>query len=187
MRCKQVIVLAIAAMTAIALSTPSWALRTMVQGQVIDAETGQPVPGAIVMIDWMRKSLVPGIGYRSGVEHVEVASDGNGYFMIPNHHGFIYEYILTIYKKGYVCWDKDSIFPSDKERQGFVLRDGVKILMERFKPEYSVVEHAHFTVGSSGVRTEDGLFHRATKEEERIHYDDMRQKEQLMRGKSGGK
>lgn len=142
------------------------AIRTMIKGQVIDAETGKPIEGAAILIDWSRPSFgIPGLSGTTPVETYETTSDTKGYFKVPKHYGFIYEYILTIYKKGYVCWNNKKVFPSHEERTDFTLKNSVVIKMERFKEEYDKLDHANFTEAFAIGRSGTGSFNDAIKEE----------------------
>jgi hypothetical protein len=81
---------------------------------------------------------------------------------------------MTVYKKGYVCWSDDKIFPTYEERKGFRLRNGMVIKLERFKEEYSKEAHANFTTSSSVHRIGLGLFDSAIKSEIEIEREFLR-------------
>jgi hypothetical protein len=178
MRRRMGITVVLVALAVMILPVSCLAIRTMIQGQVVDADTGQPIENAAILIDWSRIPMIPGLVSSIDVEHAETVSDAKGYFTVPNHHGFIYEYYLTIYRKGYVCWSNRAIFPRGI-RKGFKLKDGVIIRLEPFKSEYSRLDHAHFTLGNSVGSKYPGLFNEAVKEEEQIEteYDQQRARE----------
>ncbi len=104
------------------LSTYGCGMRSTIQVQVIDAETKQPVDNAAVLVYWLKPAklflVIPWPG-RDDVELKETISDKNGYFKIPSYGNDNYEYYLTIYKKGYVCWSNREIFPSYEKRGDF--------------------------------------------------------------------
>jgi hypothetical protein len=59
----------------------------MVKGQVVDAETGKPVEGAVVAVKWYKYKFGPPLA--SGYEKIETAedlSDGNGFFSATQIH-----------------------------------------------------------------------------------------------------
>jgi len=71
------------------LSTLSWAQPPMysakeIRGQVVDAETGQPIEGAVIVAQWIL--FVGGIGHggHNQTLHIaEVITDKNGNYFIP--------------------------------------------------------------------------------------------------------
>ena len=113
-------------------------------GTVVDAETGQPIEGAVVLVEWTKKV---GIGdyHTESVKVVEVVTDEKGKFKVT---GIVKPFIeppdMTIYKKGYVAWNNKVIFPEYKKREGFKWRSGNIYKLDRFKPEYSHIEHTSF-------------------------------------------
>jgi len=115
-------------------------------GTVVDADTGQPVEGAVVLAEWTRTSG-KWIGLRATDSYkvVETITDKAGKFSVrgvlnplvdPPH--------LTIYKKGYVAWNNEFIFPDYKKRRDFILQNGYIIKMEKFNEEYSYDKHEDF-------------------------------------------
>ncbi len=63
------------------LSTSACGIRSTIQGQVVDAETGKPVEGAAMAIKWYEYKLV--LPYASGYNQIETAedlSDAEGFF-----------------------------------------------------------------------------------------------------------
>ena len=58
---------------------------------------------------------------------------------------------MAVYKKGYVCWSSDHIFPSMQRRTGFSLGDGMIIRLEPLKEEHSRELHGRFTSGIGAV------------------------------------
>lgn len=123
--------------------------RQMVTGQVVDAVTGEPIEGAAVLIDWWEPGPgPPGLAGSHQLEWKEALSDAQGRFTVPRHSTFgsAKEFNMAVYKKGYVCWNSQKVFPSNKAREGFSLKNGMKIILEPFRDEYSNEEHAFFTV-----------------------------------------
>ena len=114
-----------------------------INGKVIDAETGQPIEGAVVLVEWTRKC---GIGdYRTdSVRVVETATNKEGMFRVPpGLTPFAEPPHLTIYKKGYVAWNNGFIFPDYKHRKQNVEIYG-HIRLENFKETYSYDQHVSF-------------------------------------------
>jgi hypothetical protein len=147
--------------------------RSIISGQVIDAENGKPIEKAAIYIYWGKTgSGPPGLAGGVRVEVVEVLSDAKGLFKIPKHSTFFKHYRMAVYKKGYVCWSSEDIFPTYEKRKGFDLEDGMVIKLERFKEKYSKIAHANFTLSSSSDRR--GLFEDAIKSEIEIEREFLR-------------
>jgi hypothetical protein len=154
--------------------------RSIIGGQVVDADTGKPIEGAAVYIYWGKSgSGPPGLAASSvEVETAEYLADTEGLFKVPKYSTLFKHYRMAIYKKGYVCWSSKKIFPTYEERNGFSLKDGMVIKLEPFKGDYSKEDHANFTTTwSIGSR---GLFDDAIKSEREIERDFIkkRRKEQ---------
>ncbi|MHB8883060.1 MAG: carboxypeptidase-like regulatory domain-containing protein [Thermodesulfovibrionales bacterium] len=115
-----------------------------IAGIVVDAESGKPIEGAVVMAEWTRAT---GIGdkHTKSVKVVEKVTDKDGRFSIL---GTLKPFVdlpdLTIYKKGYVAWSSRILFPDHRQRTDFQWGGDQTIRLERFKPEYSYVEHTSF-------------------------------------------
>jgi len=147
------------------LSTSAWG-RSIITGQVVDAETGKPIENAAVYICWTKPAGgPPGLAGTSIVEVAETLTDTEGFFKIPKY--WFTEYELTVYKNGYVCWNSQQIFPTYEFRKNFRVKDGMVIKLEHFKEEYSKEKHAIFTTVSSSWS--EGVFSEAIKPEREIH------------------
>lgn len=147
---------------------PAWA-RSMIQGQVLDSHTGEPIKNAAVQIYWGDTKGIIGMTYGVEIEVGEDLTDAQGYFKIPKYSWFKgYHYYMHIYKKGYVCWNKDKIFPTYEERKNFRLKDGMVIKLEGFKEEYSKEKHAIFAI--SVFYGPKYIYDKATKSEQELLY-----------------
>ena len=143
--------------------------KTTVNGRVVDAETGKPVSGAAVYIYWGKPgSGPPGLGGKVKVGVTEILTNAEGRFEVPKYYSFFWHFYLAVYKQGYVCWSSRKVFPTYEERRDFKLKNGMKIQLEHFNPEYSRSKHAYFTLVASVGRIGGGLFDRAIKDEMRI-------------------
>lgn len=165
------------------MSTSVWG-RSIITGQVVDAETGKPIEKAAVHIEWLKSgSGPPGL---AGYERVEVAedlTDAQGRFKIPKYSTWFKDYSMAVYKKGYVCWGSKKIFPTYEERKGFKLKNGMVIKLERFKEEYSKEKHADFTTTSSIGRNAPGIFDDAVKSERDLLYEKAQKRRRNRRRK----
>lgn len=163
-------------------------MRTTIQVQVIDAETKQPIDNAVVLIYWLKPArflfFIPYPG-RDDVELKETVSDKGGYFKMPKYSNTSYEYYLTIYKKGHVCWNNREIFPSHEKRGDVQLKNGMAIEMERFKDGHDRVDHAGFVQSYSVFREAPGLFDRAIEEETQLRRDAKKRRQEIEEKKRG--
>lgn len=115
-----------------------------ISGKVIDAETKQPIEGAIVLVEWTKKH---GIGDRwtESYKVVEVVSDKDGNVKIEGCYSpFVEPPDVTVYKKGYVAWSSRNIFPSNEARKDFKWGSGYVFKTEHFRKEYSYDKHVSF-------------------------------------------
>jgi len=122
---------------------------------VVDASTGKPIEGASVAIKWSGTHFVEAfIPYASGsytIEEAKATTDKNGYFKVPKY--FLKEFYLGVYKKGYVCWSSNYIFPKSgkgKKRYLFTVHNGMTVKLEPFTKEYPRFDHASFVEAVSG-------------------------------------
>ena len=120
---------------------------------VIDAETEQPIEGAVLLAQWTESS---GMGFNasSNVKADQYVSDQDGKILVEGlTKSGVNKPKVTVYKKGYVAWNNRLIFPDYVLRKGFRWRDGYVFKLERFEQEYLHSEHVSFIYGtySSGV------------------------------------
>ena len=149
-------------------------IRYMVSGTVIDMDTHQPVAGAVVSIKWEKENFsLPGMGRSfTFLELADAITGPDGKFKIPKYT--FRDYHLAAYKKGYVCWASDDIFPDYRKREGFEVENGMVIELEPFKESYSKNKHAYWvkkvleynTNWSSGYKSK---LREATKEELKLY------------------
>lgn len=127
-----------------------------ITGTVVDAETGKPIEGAVVLAEWTKTK---GLGLTSTESYkvVEVVTDKDGKFAVSGvSTPFVNPPHLTIYKKGYVAWNNEFIFPDYKKRTDFKWQSGHVFRLEQFKENiYSHKEHVMFiyapVAGSSKI------------------------------------
>jgi len=146
--------------------------RWMIRGTVLDADTGKPIEKAAVHICWGRTRGLPGMSYYQQIEAAEDLTDAEGLFTVPKYSTLLKEYDMAVYKRGFVCWSSDDIFPTYEKRKDFKLKDGMVIKLERFKEEYSKEKHVNFTTISSINRKMPGLFDDAIKSERELSYEE---------------
>ena len=115
-----------------------------ITGTVVDAETGQPIEGAVVLAEW---SITKGLGltYSKSYEVVEAVTDKEGKVTVSGLFNPLVNYpSLTVYRKGYVAWNNQYIFPDRKRRLDFKWSNGYVFRLEKFRPEYSYDKHTYF-------------------------------------------
>lgn len=128
-------------------------------GKVIDAETQQPIEGAVVLVEWSEIGGLPGLASHSVYKIAETETDSKGKFSLPGAYSiFVDKPSLVIYKQGYVAWRNMTVFPSGVLRKDYdVWQHGHRYKLERFKESYSRLQHFYFMqggiMGSNGKRT----------------------------------
>ena len=114
------------------------------QGQVLDAQTGQPIAGAVVLGVWTKLAGLPGLHHHELVGVREVETDTEGRFVLEQARRVVYEddESVTVYKPGYVAWSNLYIFPTSERRTD--TRIPAEIRLEPFPPDQSHSQHMSF-------------------------------------------
>ncbi len=116
-----------------------------ITGTVLDAETGVPIEGAIVFVQWSKTKGLPGLTSTKVYKIVEVETDKEGKFTISGTLSpFVDPPRAVVYKRGYVAWRNDFIFPGWKKRADFKYQNDIVIKLEKFKEGFSYKEHISF-------------------------------------------
>jgi len=90
-------------------------------GKVIDAESGQPIEGAVVVAQWHESHGLPGMVYHTLYKIAEASTDNNGKFLLPGAYSpFANIPDLLIYKRGYVVWNRDLVLIFKKKQDGTI-------------------------------------------------------------------
>ena len=115
-----------------------------IQGQVVDAQTGQPISGAIVLGVWTKVAGLPGLHHHELVGVQEVETDSEGRFILKRAKSIIHEddEAVTVYKFGYVAWSNLYIFPTSERRQNTQMP--AQIRLEPFPSGQSHQRHMSF-------------------------------------------
>jgi hypothetical protein len=123
--------------------------------RVLDAETKEPVEGAVAIAMWDRTRGMPGLSSTYTAKAVEAESDADGFFRIPGVVGTLalQKPHLKVYKPGYVGWDSRKIYvgcyesnqtiPILREREKFTMTNQ-DLYLESWKEEYSFISHESF-------------------------------------------
>jgi hypothetical protein len=131
------------AWVALVCVTASLGCATPIRGRVIDASTGEPLPGVAVLGVWLRIPELPGLQHHHElVGLAEAQTDENGRFTLPRPRGAVDEEGVTAYKFGYVAWSNLLVFPSFARRPS--QRIPSTVALERFPADQSHRDHASF-------------------------------------------
>jgi len=117
------------------------------KGQVVDAQTGTPIAGAVILGVWMKYVGPPGLEHSQLVGLKETETDAEGRFVLETLSG---EESITVYKFGYVAWNNLFTFPTSARRQGTSVPS--KISLEKFPPGESHRRHMDFVAGATRRR-----------------------------------
>jgi hypothetical protein len=123
-----------------------------ITGTVVDAETGVPIEGAVVLVEWTITKGLPGLSYHESYKVVEAITDQAGKVTILGiSNPLVDPPDVTIYKKSYVAWNNKYIFPDYKKRTDFKWQNACIFKLEIFKGQYSFTEHQAFIAGAAHV------------------------------------
>ena len=158
--------------------------KCVIRGQVVDAETRQPIMGAAVAIRWLEDKQEGPTAETTTFDAIQTLSNSQGVFLMPDHPEK--KYILGIYKAGYICWSSRNIFTTgsdensstrNRARESYQFKDGMQIELMAFNAEVSKELHAGFTVMVAAESTagQSGLFHEAIESEFRLWRKSLRE------------
>jgi hypothetical protein len=126
-------------------------------GQVIDSETDKPVEKAVIYASWAYERGMGFIAPRGSAE-VAFETDANGRYRISKLSELpgglstrVARFTLVVYRRGYVAYRSDSIFPDQAPRRDFVQRGNV-VRLAPWSPELSHARHMAFVGGGTPVR-----------------------------------
>jgi hypothetical protein len=128
---------------------PGMSCAGTLKAQVIDAETGSPIRGAVVLGVWTKKGGLPGLHHTELVEVKEVETNEGGWFELEKPSGQFHEdgEKVTVYKLGYVAWNNLFVFPNSARRKDN--RVPSKISLERYPANQSHQRHMSFINNST--------------------------------------
>ena len=149
-----------------------------ITGVVVDAETGKPIEGAVILVEWLTTKGLPGMSYRESYKVVEAVTDNEGKASIEGVSSpMVSAPRVTIYKKGYVAWNNEYIFPDWKKRTDFKWVNNYVFKLEKFKLEYSHDKHMSFIRASMGMTLDQKkIMYNAIRWEDLKASEEMREK-----------
>lgn len=114
-----------------------------IRAQVLDAETRQPIPGAVVLGVWS-KVVGPLLYHHELVGVRETETDAEGRFELERlpSSGLDGEgdgQAITVYKFGYIAWSNIYLFPTSERRE--YQRIPKEILLDHFPARESHQRH----------------------------------------------
>jgi hypothetical protein len=127
-------------------------LRGPFDGQVIDAETGRPIPDAQVLASWTFVEGYALLAPAAWREHI-VVTDATGRYQIPRlaevprgGSARLGDFHLVVYKRGYIAWRSDRRFEDFGPRADFAQRKQ-EVRLERWRSDISHVRHLRYLGG----------------------------------------
>lgn len=126
-------------------------------GLVVDAETGRPVPGAVVEASW---AFERGVGTTDpfGARDLLIETEADGRYRVPRLDRLptglstrVRRFTLIVYKRGYVGWRSDSMFPTGARRPDFSQR-GNRARLTKWSDELPHSRHLVFLGGGPAVQ-----------------------------------
>ena len=109
-----------------------------ITGKVVDNATGKPIEGAVVVAQWTKSRGIPGMQYHELHKITETLTDKEGKFSLSGAIGVqIGPPEMIIYKKGYVPWRNDTIFPSCNIVKDHEWKNNVKYKLDLFTDKFT--------------------------------------------------
>lgn len=114
-----------------------------IRARVLDAETREPIVGAVVLGVWTRVVGI-GLSHSEDVGLAESETDRNGRFELERRgtSGVRRDEAVTVYKFGYIAWNNSFVFPGWQRRETPQIPE--VILLERFPTGLSHRDHLSF-------------------------------------------
>ena len=127
------------------LLLPTTGCAGSIQGQVLDAQTGQAIPGAVVLGVWTRIAGLPGMHHTELVGVREVETDSEGRFALErpsSRYNREDGESVTVYKFGYIAWNNIFRWPHSERRENYDVP--TQIRLESFPPSGDHRKHLDF-------------------------------------------
>jgi hypothetical protein len=151
---------------ALFLSLAACASKSIINGRVVDAQTGQPIKDAAVAIRWLENQSEDNSSTVDTFDAAQDMSDKNGNFSIPEYQNR--KYVMGVYKEGYICWSSRSDFSSGAPEKTSLrfppnVENGMEIHLAPLTEGYSRDKHAGFAVLVAGevAESKKGPFYKA--------------------------
>jgi len=172
---------------ALFLSLAACASKSIINGRVVDAETGQPIKDAAVAIRWLENQSEDNSNTVHTLDAAQDLSDKDGNFSIPEYQNR--KYVMGVYKEGYICWSSRSDFSGGTPEKTSLrfppnVENGMEIHLAPLTEGYSRDKHAGFAVLVAGevAESKKGPFYKAIMPLFRKWRDNLRKKFQKKMG-----
>jgi hypothetical protein len=99
------------------------------QGRVVDATSGQPVAGAVVLGIWYKKTIDPGGGgYAPYLDARETVTDSSGLFSLPGSGktALFKEFRILVFKAGYEALSAYGAVAWSELKEGGILENEIR-------------------------------------------------------------
>jgi hypothetical protein len=130
------------------LLVPSTGCAGSIHGQVLDAQSGQPIAGAVVLGVWTKVAGLPGLTHTELVGVKEVETDAQGRFTLERPRTLFPfaedDESITVYKFGYIAWNNIFTFPPTGSGRRKDQRVPAEIRLEKFPDGQSHQRHISF-------------------------------------------
>ena len=127
-------------------------------GRVVDAAGGAPVAGALVYATWTLQEGNAPLGHREFV----TSTDPSGDYKVPSFEdapargaprgGRITEFVMVIYKRGYVGYRSDRRWGDFGPRLDFAQKQN-RVALERWRTDHSHAEHVRYLGSGPALAT----------------------------------
>jgi len=109
-----------------------------ISGRVIDARTQLPIEGALVIVLWPEDSIFSN-SPQAVHSYSETITTRNGQFSLSGEYSpFVDTPEIIIYKRGYMAWRNDYVFPGNYKRADYhEWQDGYLYKLAPMKGPYS--------------------------------------------------
>lgn len=153
-------------------------------GVVVDAKTGKPVEGAVVVMEW---TMTKGLGntYHETYQVYERVTDKDGKFSVPGVlNPLVDAPTMAVYKRGYVCWSNGYTFDGKMEKDEKPIGSDMNIRLETWREGWSHYAHMRFFQTTVYLGHTE-LFREVVDQEEREGLNELEQKKALEKSTHG--
>ena len=126
-------------------------------GLVVDSETERPIPEATVEATWAFERGIGLVG-PAGEKTIYTQTNPDGRYEIPRLVDFpegasarVARFTLVVYRRGYVAWRSDQMFPVPGRRHDFSQRRN-RVRLVQWKESWSHAKHLAFMGGGESVK-----------------------------------
>jgi len=109
-----------------------------ISGKVVEADTGKPIPSAVVVAEWTTTGGLPGLTHHNVYKTIETETDGEGIFHLSGVYlPFVDEPAMVIFKRGYVPWRNDGDFEKMEDFDKVIWKDQEIYRLRKLKDDYA--------------------------------------------------